>query len=122
MRWYDYMLCIINIQVTVGQVYSACVDDIQSYGIMLTLQPSGIKTLLHSSKVDHTPGSPMSKNINIGDKIEVKVLGLDKVNQRYIVSRKALLKPVSSKVGLQCVYCDSGYVDEYKKEKLFDNI
>ena len=67
--------------------------DVRNYGVMLQLQPSEEKVLLHASNMGHGRVYPMMEGYNVGDEMEVQYMGRDEDSGRHLVSRKALLDP-----------------------------
>ena len=79
-----------------GEVYKCHIKEIKVYGMMVELLPSGVKTLLHASMIDHYLVNPTKMGYTLGQEMEVKYLGKDKRTGRLVVSRKALLDPFKS--------------------------
>ena len=74
--------------VKVGQDFEGVVKNIESYGAFIEIVP-GVEGLLHISEIEHNRIVKVEKVINIGDKVNVKVI---KVDGNHIgLSRKALL-------------------------------
>lgn len=80
----------------VGEVYEGTVSKIADFGAFVDfLNTTG---LLHISELDHKRVEKVTDVLNVGDKVKVKVLGLDRGKVK--LSRKALIeKPASDKDG-----------------------
>lgn len=72
----------------VGQVFEGTVKNIEKYGAFVELG-SGVEGLLHISEVEHNRISDVSKVLSVGDKVQVKVIKLEKGH--IGLSRKALI-------------------------------
>jgi polyribonucleotide nucleotidyltransferase len=72
----------------VGQVYTGKVVRVEAYGAFVNLLP-GTDGLLHVSEIAPYRVENVTDEINMGDEIEVKVIGLD--GGKVKLSRKALL-------------------------------
>ncbi len=75
--------------VEAGEIYNGKVTRVERYGAFVELLP-GKEGLLHISHLDHHRVEKTEDVVNIGDKIEVKVLDIDDKG-RINLSRKALL-------------------------------
>ncbi len=60
---------------------------------MVELLPNQMKTFLSSSEIDHHYVNPLKMDYKIGDKIDVKYLGLHKGTGRRSISCKPLIPP-----------------------------
>jgi len=78
----------------VGETYDGVVSKIADFGAFIDfLNTTG---LLHISELDHKRVEKVTDVLNVGDKVKVKVLGLDRGKVK--LSRKALIeKPASDK-------------------------
>ena len=74
----------------VGEIYDATVVRLESYGAFVNLF-EGTDALLHVSKIDHKRIEKPSDVLKIGDKIQVKVTGIDEKG-RVDVSHKDLIE------------------------------
>ena len=75
-----------------GAIYTAKVIDIKPFGLLMELEPSGVKALLHSSQIDHKHiVHPDELGFQLGQSLSVKYFGRDPAG-RVRISRKALLK------------------------------
>jgi polyribonucleotide nucleotidyltransferase len=73
----------------VGKVYRGTVRGIQVFGAFVQILP-GRDGLLHISEIDRKRINRVEDVLNIGDEVEVKVIGIDK-DGKVKLSRKALL-------------------------------
>lgn len=78
-----------------GAVYDAIVKKMMEYGAFVELIP-GIEALLHVSQYSNERVNSLADFLNIGDVVQVKVVGKDP-NGRYKLSRKVLLPRESDK-------------------------
>jgi polyribonucleotide nucleotidyltransferase len=74
----------------VGEVYDGKVRSIMPYGAFVEFMP-GKDGLLHISEVDHKRLEKLEGVLKEGDKIQVKLIGVDPKNGKFKLSRKALL-------------------------------
>ncbi|XP_043792915.1 polyribonucleotide nucleotidyltransferase 1, mitochondrial isoform X2 [Apis laboriosa] len=80
---------------TFGDIYTAKITEIREIGVMVTLYPAMIPTLLPNSQLDQRKiHHPSVLGLNIGDEIKVKYFGRDPVNGRIRLSRKVLQIPI----------------------------
>jgi polyribonucleotide nucleotidyltransferase len=73
-----------------GTVYTGTVKRIVDFGAFIEILP-GKEGLLHISKIDHKRINKVTDVLALGDKVEVKVLGVDR-NGKIDLSRKDLIK------------------------------
>lgn len=74
----------------VGDVYTAKVKSIMPYGAFVEFMP-GKEGLLHISEVSHERLDSLDGVFNVGEQIEVKLVGIDAKSGKFRISRKALL-------------------------------
>ncbi len=74
----------------VGQVYDGVVKNIQAFGAFVEILP-GKDGLLHISEIDWTHLKDVESVLKVGDKIEVKLIEVDKKTGKLKLSRKVLL-------------------------------
>ncbi len=74
----------------VGSIYDGTVKSIQTYGAFVEFLP-GKDALLHISEVDWKRLDSLSGVLKEGDKIQVKLIGVDEKTGKFKLSRKALL-------------------------------
>ena len=74
----------------VGEIYEGKVKSIMPYGAFVEILP-GKDALLHISEVDHKHLEKLDGIIKEGDKIQVKLIGVDPKTGKLKLSRKALL-------------------------------
>jgi polyribonucleotide nucleotidyltransferase len=74
----------------VGKTYHALVKSVVSFGAFCEILP-GKEGLLHISEIDNKRIEKVEDEINEGDEIDVKLIGLDKRSGKMKLSRKALL-------------------------------
>ena len=77
-------------------MYNSVICDVRSYGLLIKLQPSGERMLLHATNIGHGKVYPLAEGYKVGEEIEVKYMGKDGNTGRHLVSRKALLDPPTS--------------------------
>lgn len=73
----------------IGEIYNGTVKSILDFGAFVEIMP-GKDGLLHISEVSHERLEKMDGVFNVGDKLEVKLLSVDKQGKMKL-SRKALL-------------------------------
>lgn len=76
----------------VGDVLEGEVVNLLDFGAFLKLA-EGVEGLVHVSQISNEHVEKPSDVLNIGDKIEVKILEIDKDNQRISLSKRALMEP-----------------------------
>ncbi len=74
----------------VGEVYEGTVKALQDYGAFVEFLP-GKEGLLHISEISWTRINTMEGVMEVGDKVKVKLVEVDKKSGKYRLSRKALL-------------------------------
>ena len=77
---------------TVGEIYKAKVKSIMDYGAFVEYLP-GKEGLLHISEIAHERINSMDGIFEVGQEIDVKLVGVDKRTGKYRLSRKVLLPP-----------------------------
>ena len=77
-------------QPEVGEVYEGKVKSIMAFGAFVEFMP-GKDGLLHISEVGHSRLESMDGVLKEGDKIQVKLIGVDPKTGKFKLSRKALL-------------------------------
>ncbi len=78
-------------QVQVGKIYDGKVSSIKDFGAFIEIMP-GRDGLCHISELDNGYVGRVDDIVKVGDKIQVKVIGIDD-QDRIKLSRKALLPP-----------------------------
>jgi len=73
-----------------GDVYEGIVKNLQDYGAFVEIE--GIDGLLHINEIAWTRIKHPSEILKVGDKISVKVKGIDKENKKLSLSYKATVK------------------------------
>jgi small subunit ribosomal protein S1 len=76
-------------EIQVGEVMKSRVVNIVDFGVFVDLE--GVDGLVHKSEIDWDRVPHPAKLFKVGDEIEVKVISVDKDNERVSLSRKALL-------------------------------
>jgi len=76
-------------EIQVGQVIKSRVVNVVDFGVFVDLD--GVDGLVHKSEIDWERVTHPSKRFKVGDEIEVKVISVDKENERVSLSRKILL-------------------------------
>jgi polyribonucleotide nucleotidyltransferase len=74
----------------VGKIYDGVVKGIKEFGAFVEIMP-GKEGLLHISEIDVVRVANVADVLKMGDKIQVKLLGIDD-NGKLKLSRRALLK------------------------------
>jgi len=80
-------------EMAIGEVYTGRVTRVEKYGAFVELMP-GKEALVHISQLAHARVARTEDVVNIGDEIQVKVIGIDRMG-RIDASRKELLSPQS---------------------------
>ncbi len=73
----------------VGDIVEGTIKAVQSYGCFVSIE--SLDCLLHSSEVSHLKISNLNDMFNVGEKVKVKILEIDKENMRMSLSVKAML-------------------------------
>jgi polyribonucleotide nucleotidyltransferase len=76
-------------EIMVGNVYEGKVSSIKDFGAFIEIAP-GRDGLCHISELDHGYVGRVDEVVTVGDKVTVKVIGIDDQN-RVKLSRKALM-------------------------------
>ncbi|MFA6955989.1 MAG: polyribonucleotide nucleotidyltransferase [Thermoanaerobaculia bacterium] len=76
----------------IGKRYTGTVRRVEAYGAFVEIIP-GQDGLLHVSELDHVRVKDVTDYVNLGDKIEVEVVGVDPESGKIRLSRKPLLPP-----------------------------
>jgi polyribonucleotide nucleotidyltransferase len=74
----------------VGETYNGTIKSILAFGAFVEILP-GKDGLLHISEIDHKRINNVEDVLKVGDKIEVKLLEIDKKTGKLKLSRKTLL-------------------------------
>ena len=74
----------------VGEIYQGVVKNIAAFGAFIEIIP-GKDGLLHISEIDWTRTENVEKVFKVGDKVEVKLIGVDPKTGKLKLSRKVLL-------------------------------
>ncbi len=83
-------------QPEVGEVYEGTVKSIMPFGAFIEFLP-GKDGLLHISEIDHIRYETMDGVLQVGEKVKVKLLDVDKKTGKFKLSRKVLIpKPERS--------------------------
>ena len=80
----------ITTQPDIGEVYEGVVKSIMPFGAFVEFLP-GKDGLLHISEIDHKRFETMEGVLEVGEKLKVKLLDVDKKTGKYKLSRKALI-------------------------------
>ncbi|XP_059475161.1 polyribonucleotide nucleotidyltransferase 1, mitochondrial-like [Neocloeon triangulifer] len=82
-----------------GAIYTAKIVELREIGVMVTLYPGMIPTLLHNSQLDQRKVShPTALGLEEGQEIQVKFFGRDPVSGMIRLSRKVLQGPASAAI------------------------
>ncbi len=74
----------------VGEEYEATVASVQAYGAFVDFLP-GKSGLLHVSEISYSRIDNVEDVLSVGDKIKVKLIGIDSRSGKFRLSRKVLL-------------------------------
>ncbi|WP_185873780.1 polyribonucleotide nucleotidyltransferase [Blattabacterium cuenoti] len=74
----------------IGKIYKAKVKSIKDFGAFVEIS-KGVEGLLHISEIRWKRLNKIEEELNIGDIIEVKFMGIDIKNKKMKLSRKILL-------------------------------
>ncbi len=74
----------------VGEIYHGTVKSILAFGAFVEILP-GKDGLLHISEIDHKRINNVEDVLKVGDKLDVKLIEIDKKTGKLKLSRKALL-------------------------------
>jgi len=74
----------------IGEIYDGVVKSIMPFGAFVEFLP-GKDGLLHISEIDHRRIETMEGVMEVGDKLQVKLLDIDKKTGKVKLSRKALI-------------------------------
>ncbi len=74
----------------VGEIYDGLIKTIVNFGAFVEILP-GKEGLLHISEIDWKRIEDVNKELKVGDRIEVKLIGIDNNTGKLKLSRKALL-------------------------------
>ncbi|MBL7575099.1 polyribonucleotide nucleotidyltransferase [Peptoniphilus asaccharolyticus DSM 20463] len=77
-------------EVEVGDVYSGKIKKIMKFGAFVELK-KGVEGLLHISEMAHERTEKVEDLFKVGDKVDVKVIGIDAETKKLSLSRKVLL-------------------------------
>ncbi|HNX50882.1 MAG TPA: polyribonucleotide nucleotidyltransferase [Thermoanaerobaculaceae bacterium] len=80
----------------IGEVFEGTVRRVEAYGAFVEILPNK-DGLLHVSEIAHERTREVSDVLKLGDKIQVKIIGIDQ-NDRIKLSRRALL-PAPERTG-----------------------
>ncbi len=79
----------------VGDVVEGEVVNLLEFGAFLSLE-EGVEGLVHVSQISNEHVEKPSDVLNIGDKLEVKILEIDPEAQRISLSKRALMEPIKT--------------------------
>lgn len=75
-------------KLTEGQVLTGKVTGVQPYGAFVALNDD-VQGLVHISELTHGFVKDINEYIAVGDEVKVKVLSIDKANNKYSLSIRA---------------------------------
>jgi len=75
----------------IGSVVEGNVIRIHPFGVVVELE-DGITGLIHISQLDTKRIDRIENSVKVGNKVQAKVLSIDKENRKMKLSRKALLE------------------------------
>jgi len=70
------------------QILVGCIVEIKRYGLLINV--SGVKSLLHISKISNTKVENLIKLFKVGDLIQVSILYIDNKKGRLVLTKKNL--------------------------------
>lgn len=77
-------------EIKLSSIYEGTIDGIQSFGLFVEL-PNGLTGLVHRDNISWPPlKANLNKKFNVGDKIEVKVLSINKGKRKIDLGIKQL--------------------------------
>lgn len=80
-----------------GAIYKARIVELKETGVLVTLYPTMVPTLLHNSQLDvRKVAHPSALGLEVGQDISIKYFGRDPVSGRMRLSRKVLQSPASA--------------------------
>jgi len=85
-----YMIEMLLKEPEVGEVYEGTVTGIKEFGAFVEILP-GKEGLLHISEMDNHRVARVEDVLDLGDKVQVKIKGIDEKSGKISLSRKALL-------------------------------
>lgn len=77
-------------KVTIGESYSGKISAVMSYGVFVNLE-NGADGLVHISEISWTKVENLSELFKVGEKVEVKALGINENDGKLNLSIKQLL-------------------------------
>lgn len=77
-------------EVEVGDIFSGKIKKIMKFGAFVELK-KGVEGLLHISEMAHERTNKVEDLFKVGDKVDVKVIGIDEETKKLSLSRKILL-------------------------------
>ena len=77
-------------EIEVGDIFSGKIKKIMKFGAFVELK-KGVEGLLHISEIAHERTNKVEDLFKVGDKIDVKVIGIDEETKKLSLSRKVLL-------------------------------
>lgn len=75
----------------IGDKMSGTISGVQPYGVFVNLS-NGEQGLIHISELKHGFVTNIESNYNVGDKVDVIVMGIDEYNGKISLSMRALDK------------------------------
>lgn len=93
-----------------GDIVEGIVTGIQPYGAFVDVD--GVAGLIHISEITAGFVSDVCRFVNVGDKVRVKIIDIDKQNNHYQLSLKALQPNVIRK---EKRYIEYGGIPQFKK-------
>lgn len=91
---------------SVGDVYEAVVKTVMPYGVFVDF--SGKSGLLHVTEMSHSRIEKVEDEFQEGDKVKVKLIGIDKTTGKFRLSRKALMMKPDGTMPTEEEYMEDG--------------
>jgi polyribonucleotide nucleotidyltransferase len=90
----------------VGDVYESVVKTVMPYGVFVDF--SGKSGLLHVTEMSHSRIEKVEDEFKEGDKVKVKLIGIDKTTGKFRLSRKALMMKPDGTMPTDDEYLEDG--------------
>lgn len=91
---------------SVGDVYESVVKTVMPYGVFVDF--SGKSGLLHVTEMSHSRIENVEDEFKEGDKVKVKLIGIDKTTGKFRLSRKALMMKPDGTMPTDDEYLEDG--------------
>jgi small subunit ribosomal protein S1 len=98
-----------------GQVYKGTVSRLETYGAFINIGAER-EGLVHISELSHDYVKQPSEVVNVGDEVQVQVLGYSKKKRRIDLSVKALLEKPEAQPSTSAPSRGSDYRSDYRQD------